>query len=172
MGGHPESGSATVATRKRGGWVRVSVGECACVCPTLPGAARGCWGERPAERSPAALCSGGCYAAVCRRPGSCHRRLPALIPAQLEGRGHGQRSASPFSVQTRGFRRSLGGAGAVPAVRSRRGRPASRCLLPFMTMEIPPVAIAPGTCCEGLLGEILHFLRFALIPPTQRRVAI
>lgn len=91
MGGHPESGSATVATRKRGGWVRVSVGECACVCPTLPGAAGGCWGERPAERSPAALCSGGCYAAVCRRPGSCHRPLPALIPAQLEGRGHGQR---------------------------------------------------------------------------------
>lgn len=50
-----------------------------------------------------------------------------------------------------------GAAGAVPGALSRRRSRAVGCLLPCVTMEFPAVAIAPGTCCEGL-GEMLHFL--------------
>lgn len=109
-------------------------------CFLLRRAVRGCF---PGGRAPAIL-------GACRYP-----RPPARRPAS--GPGTWPAVTPPFCANTcpprPAFRGFLGGAGAVPAVTSRRRSPACGCLLPFLTMEIPAVAIAPSTCCERLGGR-------------------
>lgn len=131
-------------------------------CFLLRRALRGCW---PGGRAPAIL-------------GACLHPRPAGFRAG--GTASGRRAPfgannAPPPPASPGFRGFLGGAGAGPAVMSRRGSPAGGCLLPFLTMEIPAVAIAPALVARGWGGGGGGDAAFPLIhrdhppPPTPSR---